>query len=108
MLVLGVLVPLWAGSLGEVIPDPEVCVSLQQVNRTAPSEAAPLPGWESVLIGIGRATLWTGMLSGMLLLTHLPPCRSWRRALPAQRGPRGGAWRGQVPDRKQGSVSGAI
>lgn len=57
MVVLGVLVPLWAGSLGEVICDPEVCVSLQQVNRTAPSEAAPLSGWESVLIGIGRATV---------------------------------------------------
>lgn len=47
--VLGVLVPLWAGSLSKVIPNSEVCVSLQQVNRTAASEAAPLPGWESVL-----------------------------------------------------------
>lgn len=41
-LLVGVLVALWAGSLGRVIPDPEVCGSLQQVNRTA-HQGLPTP-----------------------------------------------------------------
>lgn len=40
-LVVGVLVPLWAGSLSKVIPDAKVCVSLQQVNRTAHQRLHP-------------------------------------------------------------------